>query len=278
MDKPSQVYPAPAKTNNSTPAQMPPLIPDPSILGQSFDQLLQQRGVRMLHSKVMPCPNMVGVDNNAHDPNCTFCDSDGFIYYAEKEIWGAFGGNSIQKTFEAHGVWETGTATITLPTEYPDGTEADFNTFDRLIIPDFSVRLWELKEYEPREGGIQELRYPAQTIDRAISIIETTVNNVTTQSQKEYVVGVDFTINTNGQIVWIDGKEPAYDVTAQRGEVISWAFYSVPVYMVVQTLRELRITQELSAAGQKVARRLPQSILVKRDFFPGRGETIDPTV
>lgn len=262
-DKPTQVYPT--RTAASSFSPMPQLLPDPSILGQSFDQLLQQRGIRMLHSKAAPCPNILTVDNNAHEPNCPFCDNNGFIHYDEKEIWGTFGGNSIQKTFEAHGVWEIGMATVTCPTEYPDGTEADFQTYDRLFIPDFTVRLWEQKEYEPRPGNIQELRYPIEKIDLATSV----VNGV----QKYYVVDVDFNI-VDGKIVWIHGRTPRYDPDTGHGEPITWTFYAAPVYLVVQTLRELRITQELNAAGQKVARRLPQSILVKRDFLPGKAETI----
>jgi hypothetical protein len=245
---------------------MPPLIQDPSILGISFDQLLQQRGVRVLHAKAIPCPNMSTVDNNAHEPNCTFCDNNGFLHYNEKEIWAAFGGNSIQKTFEAHGVWEIGMATMTFPTEYPDGSEADFNTYDRISIPDFTVRMWELKEYEPRSGNSQMLRYPVEKVDYATSV----VNGV----QKFYTLGVNFNIGPAGEIVWIDGMTPSYNAATGHGEPISWSFYATPIYFVVQTLRELRITQELSIAGQKIAKRLPQSILVKRDFLPGKAETV----
>jgi hypothetical protein len=264
MNKPSQTYPSPpAQTANSTPPQMPMLLPDPSIFGASFDQLLAQRGVRMLHSRAIPCPNLAQLDNSSHDPNCSFCDLDGFIYYGEVEIWGTFGGNSIQKTFEAHGVWETGMATVTCPTEYPDGSQADFNTYDKLIIPDFTVRLWEIKEYEPTSGNLQDLRYPIVNVDLATAI----VGGV----QVFYQLGTDFNINGDGQIVWLN--PPAYDSETGHGQVVSWAYYAMPVYLVVQTLRELRITQELQAAG-KTATRLPQSILVKRDFFPGAGETI----
>lgn len=220
----------------------------------------------MLHSRAMPCPNVQTVDDNAHQPNCAFCDNNGFIHYDEREIWGTFGGNSIQKTFEAHGVWEIGSAVVTMPTEYPDGTEADFQTYDRLFIPDFTVRLWEVKEYEPRPGDVQTLRYPVQKVDKATSISDGV--------QKNYVLGVDFNLNSAGSIVWVSGKEPDYDADTGHGEAISWAFYAQPVYFVVQTLRELRITQELSAGGQKVARRLPQNILVKRDFLPGKAETV----
>lgn len=263
QDQPDKVWPT--KTATSTPSPMPPLIPDPSIMGISFDQLLNNRGVRMLHSKAAPCPNVQTVDDNAHQPNCPFCDNNGFIHYDEREIWATFGGNSIQKTFEAHGVWEIGMATVTAPTEYPNGDEADFNTYDRLAIPDFTVRMWELKEYEPRDGNKQSLRYPVQKIDYATAVIN--------GEQVLYKVGVDFNIDEDGDIVWVEGKQPPYNSTLERGTPITWVFYATPVYYVVQTLRELRITQEL-VQGEKTARRLPQSILVKRDFLPGKAETI----
>jgi hypothetical protein len=263
-NKPPVVYP-PYPTN--TPSEMPMYTPDSSIAGHSFDDILKNRGIRFIHEKATPCPNILTLDSNAHEPNCPFCNNNGFQYYDKKEIWGIFSGNSIQKTFEAHGVWEIGSAVVTLPTTYPDGTEADFNAFDKLTIPDFTVRLWELKEYEPRPGNIQELRYPITTVDRASSILSHG------KTEKLYTQGVDFNINAQGNIAWMAGREPSYDPRTGHGEVLTWSFYAHPVYLVVQTLRELRITQEM-VNGQKVPRRLPQQILVKRDFLPTAAETI----
>lgn len=266
MDKPNKQYPgSPTTAPTTTPSPMPVFLPDPSIKGLSFDQLINQRGVRFIHHRAIPCMNVESTTFQAHQPDCPFCDDSGIIYYDQKEIWGVFSGNSIEKTFEAHGVWETGTAVVTLPTEYPDGTQADFNTYDRLEIPDQTVRLWELKGYEPRAGGIQDLRYPVKNIDYASSI--------TDGVQKFYMVGVDFNVTAEGAIEWISGKEPFYDTTLERGEVIGWVYYANPVYVVLQSLRELRITQEL-VNGVKTARRLPQQILVRRDFMVGSGEKI----
>jgi hypothetical protein len=244
---------------------MPVYLPDPSIKGQSFDDLLKNRGIRFIHELATPCPNIVSVDTNAHEPTCKICDNNGMLFYGNKEIWGVFSGNSIEKTFEAHGVWEVGTAVVTFPTQYPDGTSADFNSFDRLIIPDFTVRLWELKQYEPRPGNIQELRYPVKKVDYASSV----VNGVL----KQYVQGTDFNIDTDGHIVWIMGRQPFFDPVTGQGEVLTWSFYAHPVYLVVQVLRELRMTQEM-VNGKMTPRRLPQQVLVRRDFLPGRGETI----
>jgi hypothetical protein len=246
---------------------MPLYNQDVSIRGQNFDQLVEARGVRFIHRKATPCPNILTLDSNAHQPNCPFCDSNGFEYYTSKEIFGLFTGNSIQKTFEAHGVWEIGTAVVTLPTLYPDGTEADFNAFDRLTIPDETVRLWELKEYEPRPGNIQKLRYPIVNVDNASSVIQDA------QKKKIYKQGVDFNINAQGDIVWVDGRQPFYDIRTGHGEVLTWSFYAHPVYLVVQTLRELRITQQM-VNGVKTALRLPQQVLVRRDFLPGAAETL----
>lgn len=265
MDPPNKVYPPPAQSITSTPSPMPLYLPDPSIKGVSFDQLLSQRGIRFIHQKAVPCPNIQSVNTNAHVPDCPFCDDSGIIYYDPKEIWGVFSGNSIEKTFEAHGIWEVGSAVVTLPTQYPDGTQADFNTYDRLTIPDFEVRMWELKEYEPRDDNVQQLRYPIHKIDYASSINGT--------EQKFYLIDVDFTITPEGHIQWIDGQQPPYDPTKDVGEVIVWSYYADPVYVVLQSLRELRITQEY-VDGQKVARRLPQQILVRRDFMMGNAEPL----
>lgn len=271
MDRPDQPYPNPPATSiTSSPSPMPLYLPDPSIKGVSFDQLLNQRGIRFIHHKAIPCMNIESTNFQAHVPDCPFCDDSGIIYYQSVECWGVFQGNSIEKTFEAHGVWEVGTAVVTLPTEYPDGTQADFNTYDKLEIPDFTVRLWELKGYEPRPGGLQELRYPIQKVEYASSI--------TDGVQKFYMPGVDFNVTAEGMIEWIPGKEPFYNSQLERGEVIGWTYFAHPVYIVLQSLRELRITQEL-VNGVKTARRLPQQILVKRDFIVGSGEKIvDPVV
>lgn len=266
MDPPNKQFPNPPATSvTSTASPMPMWLPDPSIKGASFDQLLSQRGIRFIHHRAIPCMNIKSTDFEAHEPDCKFCDDSGVIYYSSQEIWGVFSGNSIEKTFEAHGVWEVGSAVVTLPTTYPDGTQADFNTFDRLEMPDYTVRLWELKGYEPRPGNIQSLRYPIEKVEYASSIVDGV--------QTFYYENTDFTVNADGQIVWIDGRQPVYDPVLERGAVIGWAYFAKPVYVVLQSLRELRVTQEL-IGGIKTTIRLPQQILVKRDFMVGSGEKI----
>lgn len=237
-------------------------IPDPSLKGVSFDQLLQNRGIRFIHRLAAPCPNINNVADNGHNPNCTVCDGNGIFYYREKEIYGVFQSNSLQKNFEMQGIWEIGTAVVTLPTEYPDGTQAEFNMYDQLVIPDFKVRLWELKEYEPRPDG-QQLRYPIESVDYMAS--STTAGVLT-----EYVEGTHFNL-VNGKISWIAGQEPSYDNVNERGDVFTVNYFASPVYNVQQHMRELRVSQQF-VGGVKVPLKLPQQVLVKRDFLSNPAE------
>lgn len=255
--KPDAIYPS---SSTSTPSPMPIQIPDPSMRGESWDQLIKNRGIRFLHRKATPCPNMVRIYDGSHNPNCPVCDGQGIVYYEEKEIYGVFQSNSLEKTFEMQGVWEIGTAVVTLPTEYVDGQQAEFSRFDQLVIPDFTVRMWELKEYEPRPQ--QRLRYPISNVDFCGSV----ENDVLVR----YEEGVDFNI-VDGGIEWVASKEPSYDTVNQRGDVLSIQYFANPVYNVLQHLRELRISQQL-VNGQKVARRLPQQVVVKRDFLTNSAE------
>lgn len=258
--KPSQIYP---NSPTSSPSFMPQQIQDPSIKGLSFDQLANNRGIRFIHKRAAPCPNMTSIADNNHDPQCPVCDGSGIMYYCEKEIYGLWTSNSLEKNFEQQGLWEIGTSVITFPALYDDGEVAEFNTFDQLEIPDFPVRMWELKEWDNRANKSVRLRYPVDTIDIVFS--------VRSQVRNDFVEGVDYNI-VNNQIIWVTGLEPNYDNTNERGEVYTVVYHANPRYNVLQQLRELRVTQEL-VNGQKIATRLPQQILVKRDFLLNLPET-----
>jgi hypothetical protein len=248
IDKPD------AQTPNSPgmfPSYFPTFIHDPSVKRDAFNELIQNRGIRFIHSKAYPCSNMKNLGDNNHDPLCPHCDGSGILYYDAREIFGAFSSNSIERQFEKQGAWELGTVVATFPTEYPDGVEADFSMFDKLEVTDFTVRLWELKEYETRTDLKQQLRYPIVKTSRVEA-----VNNST---RKEYLEGTDFNIE-DGMIKWVSGRTPP------EGQVYSVNYYCKPVYVVLNPLRELRITQEL-VDGQKVARRMPQQVVLRRDYF-----------
>jgi hypothetical protein len=255
MQAPNHTMPLPF---NSFPSTIPNFIQDPSLKGIAFNQLLQNRGIRFMHYRAVPCPNMRALDDNTHNPSCSICGTKGFLYYSQREIVGVFSSNSLEKMYEQQGTWEIGSAIVTFPTEYADGTQADFNAYDRLIIPDFEVRLWQLREYEPTSNRQQSLRYPIVETDYVSAV----VNNVLIEYRKD----VDYKITDNNLEWLVSGNKPPYNSTTGRGGVFAVSYYANPVYTIIQNLRELRVTQEM-VNGQKIARRLPQEVMVRKDFL-----------
>lgn len=261
IDKPNAPTPPGLGSFNSF---MPVIQPDPSIRRDSFNEMIQKRGVRFFHSKAYPCSNMKSLEDNNHDVLCPHCDGSGILYYDRREIFGAFSSNSIERQFEKNGVYEIGTVMVTVPTEYPDGVEADFSMFDRMEVVDFEVRLWELKEYRPTVSGLQQLRYPIVKTSR--------VEAVTAASRREFLEGTDFNI-VDGKISWVAGRAPNYDSAIDRGQVYSVNYYCKPIYVVLNPLRELRVTQEL-VDGNRQARRMPQQLVLRRDFYVNGPENL----
>jgi len=254
MPKPDKAY---TDRTNQHPSPMPVNIQDVSLRKQSFDQLLVNRGIRFTHRKAVPCANMRNLDDNSHDANCAFCDGNGMYYYLEKEVYGIFTSNSLQKNFEQQGFWEIGTAVVTLPTEYADGTQCELTMYDQLVIPDFTVRIDELREYRLTDGNLQSMRYPIDTFEY--------MSSIESGSLVTYTEDTDFSI-VGGDIKWdTDETNPGID------SVYNIVYYANPVYVVLNHMRELRISQQL-VDGVKTAIRLPQSVLVKRDFLSNPSE------
>ena len=266
MDKPSGTF---TPTSTSTQPFFPNQIPDVSINKGAFDQILQNRGIRFNHYRALPCPNLTSLDDNSHDPICPHCDGSGIIYYEKRDIVGVMTSAGIEKQFEYNGIWEAGTATVTLPSEYTDGTQADFAMFDKLEVVDYTIRLWEKKEYEPRPDYKQQLRYPIQKIEYIISADHTQIYT--------YEVGIDYSI-VDGVIQWIPGNHPEYDPLSETGEVFSISYLAHPIYLVMQPIRELRMTQQMMPDGTKMAIRLPQQLVVKRDFLVNAPEKLASAV
>lgn len=249
IDKPQAA--TPTRPNAMQPGFYPNM-PMPSIRKESFNEMVEGRGIRFYHSKSYPCSNMRSLDDNNHDPLCPHCDGSGILYYDRREVFGIFSSNSIERQFERNGTYEIGTVMLTVPTHYPDGVEADFSMFDKMEVVDYEVRLWDLKQYDPTvNGGVGRMRYPIVKTSR--------VEAVNASTRREFLEGTDFNI-VNGNIAWVPGRQPDED------QVYSVNYYCKPVYIVLNPMRELRITQEQTPAG-RVTERLPQSLVLRRDFY-----------
>ena len=63
-----------------------------------FDRLIKGHGIRMIHARPIPCPNIRDLYAGDHDPACDRC-YNGMIYYGQKEFIGYFGANNNSRQF-----------------------------------------------------------------------------------------------------------------------------------------------------------------------------------
>lgn len=246
----------------------PPTTPMPEvILGQMqdnldqvgmnpkpFEQLIRAKGIRMIHQKPLPCPNQLTLNGNDHDPNCNNC-YNGFIYYDAKEFIGAFMGNSINRQFGMNGTWDLDQAQIVVPSKDKDGNEMDFQFFDQIIIPDFTVRYYQ--RVEASQTGVDRLHFPGAKIDKVIGADGT-----------EYVPGIDCTVDDRGYVRWLGSNRPGYNLDIDSGHIYSINYYTKPSFTIISLPHQLRVTQTKLPDGTSVQARFPQLVVVRKDFIP----------
>ena len=259
MKMPTSTY----KPNaGSSPSKTPMDLPDISLNAEHYDELIKNRGILFTHTHALPCPNIDDVNAAVHDGDCHHDECDnGYLQVMPKQIWGFFNNDQLNKLFEVQGEYNSNVAVITFSAKYVDGTEADLQTFDRvMMVGDYSKRLYEVFESSPL--GIDRLRYKATKVEYLIY-----------KSGVVYEQDVHFVLE-NGRIKWITSHRPQYNQAIGRGEVCSVS-YTVPVrYYVNHVMKEIRGTQVLDPMTvEKVAVRLPQHVLVSREFlFPDKDD------
>jgi hypothetical protein len=250
---------------------LPPYPPmplwDPQFDAAGFNELIQNRGLRFLQFKAVPCPNVKDLQTQLHNPNCTTdgCEN-GFLMFPANEgrpIYGMFYQAKLERFFEINGLWDTGSAIVTF-TSYargpaPDfkpgaGEMIDFSINDKIVCLDFLFSWSERLEHSPT--GLDRLKYPAKTVE------------FLADKDRRYQFGVDFSITEEGRILWLTGNRPKRDPNLDIGAIITIRYQANPVFYIDQMLHELRATKGINReTGALQAIRLPQQVLMKRDYL-----------
>jgi hypothetical protein len=219
-----------------------------------FEQFIKAQGIRMIHSRPVPCPFVHDLYQPDHQPACNEC-FNGFIYYHPTEFIGAFMGNQIDRKFNMNGTWDLDQVQIIVPVYNQSGEIMDVQYFDQIILPDAPlVRYYQRVEHS--QSGIDRLQFPAVTVDFLID-----------NTGKRYRPGVDFVVK-NGRIEWVADR-PEWDPVLDRGAIYSVNYYTRPVYTVLNLPHHLRMAQTQSAPGENnVAARFPQLAVCRKDFIP----------
>lgn len=234
--------------------QLPNGIMQVGMNPEAFQKLIEGKGIKMVHARPLPCPNILDLHNGDHDPACNKC-YNGMIYYGQKEFIGAFMGDSNNRQFMMNGQWDMEQVTIVLPTKYLDGTELDAQLFDQISVQKtMPVRYYQRVEHS--QIGLDKLHFPAISVDHLMDA-----------SGKQYTPGVDFVVE-DGHIRWTSQNRPDYNLSIGRGTIYSVNYYTIPVFTIIGLPHQFRTTQALDAQGKPYIERYPQMAACRKDFIP----------
>lgn len=238
--------------------QMPSNIPLGTFNPQSFEKLIAEMGIRLVHARPIPSPRVKDIRGDDLDPSDNQAEN-GFFYYGHKDFTGTFMSNSLDRRFNVNGTFDADQAVIVIPTKYGDGTEMDIQIFDRIIAPDLTVRYYQRVEHD--QTGIDRLHFPAVKVDFIMDAHD-----------RQYAEGVDFVVDNKGRIEWLQGgQRPGYDPVSGSGIIYSVNYYCRPVFTVISLPHQLRATQTRGPGGPgtaNVQNRYPQLAVVRKDFVP----------
>lgn len=233
--------------------QMRPPLLETTLNPEMFQKQITTQGVRMIHSRPVPCPYVRDVYTPDHSPACNLC-YNGFVYYDQREFVGLFQGNDFSKQFGMNGTFDIDNAQIIVPVQDSKGDIMDIQYFDQLLIPDFTVRYFQRIEHS--QSGIDRAQFPVFEIDFVLDA-----------RGKRYQPGIDLVVE-NGRIKWISQNRPGYDAQLNRGVIYSINYYTRPVFTVIAIPHQLRMVQTRGEDGTNVQSRFPQLAIVRKDFIP----------
>lgn len=251
---------------------LPDVIPDVGFNTKAQEQFAQDKGTIFEHWAAIPSP--IGLKDRGDYRRSDTLDTiaeNGFIYKKVGEFTATIVSNSKSNNQMEGGIFDNSTARLILPKFYnarcPSKTkEIALLPGDRLYTKGIELKV---DNYQRAEFGIKHsdfLQFPAKCVSHLMD-----------SRGIEYTYGLDFIIDNQGNIKWVDGKKnPGIESSTGKGRVYSIRYTYLAFWYVSQLVNEIRVTND--GAGNPV--RLPYQVTIQREYVyhnRNRGNTQEIT-
>lgn len=237
----------PPNWNNKRPVQVPRALISSkarvNLKPDQFDTLIKQQGIQVKVYRTILCPNVKSIDGAEHEINCPVCKSSGFLDLSPIDTWAFIQDQTLEKAGEPEGYIDHSSAKAT----FLSGITLQY--FTRVEVPGHFDTFFE--RIKRQEGRIDRLKYSAVQV------------NALTDGCRQYYSGIDFNLDPNGDIHWLDGKGP------DEGMIYSVHYAIVLQYRAIQAQHVNRFAQ--SANGGEIRfSRLPECWLLQKIYLADR--------
>lgn len=224
-----------------------------------LDGFVQSLGVDFKHFKAMPSP-LGKKDRGDHrrSDGVDTVTSNGMIYRCGGTFTATITDNSREVRRGDAAPLDPSEARLVLPRFYKDGTRIRLAPGDRLYIsdPDADVLVSNYQEMDYMDGPNVPM-YPIVEFD----------GPVTDSQGVEYVLGADYKIDRNGDIVWVaGGRNPGIDPDTGKGRIYSIRYMYRAYWYVTAIPKEIRITN-VTTGNERTPERMPMHAIIVREFI-----------
>ena len=160
----------------------------------AFDDLIKQKGVKVLVYRTTYCPNTKSVDGAEHNIDCMMCNGSGFVDLEPICVDAYIQNQDLEHIPQVEGFVDGNSVAIT----FPSGVELQY--FTRIDLVDFTDIYFQ-----------RVMRTEGETVD-VLKYKACRVNILMDSNGVRYYQGQDFDIDPNGNIQWGIGTTPADNV------------------------------------------------------------------
>ena len=253
---------------------LPDDLPDLKFNLLAQEQFALDKGIVFCHWAAIP--STIGQKDRGEYRRPDTLDTiseNGFIYKKVGEFTGTILGNSKKHNHAEGGIVDTSTARLVMPTHYNADSEAAGKEIqllpgDRIYTKHIEIKVPNYQKVEYKPKSVDFLQFPA----KCVSILQDS-------NGLDYTEGRDFTVNSAGNIDWIEGaRNPGIDPETGKGRLYGIRYTYLAFWYIQQLLNEVRVTNTSDA---KSPARLPYHAMIQREYVyhnKNRGDTKDTNI
>ena len=220
---------------------LPDIIPNIGFNLKPQETFIKDHGIVFEHWSAIPSP--IGLkdrgDYRRPDTLDTF-SSNGYIYKKTGEFTALMVSNNHSSSKIEAGLYDNSSARLILPKHYDSNTSKEISLLpgDRIYAKHVQLTVENYQRVDHSTKGPDILQFPANEV----SILVDSQNITYKQNQ-------DFKINADGNIQWLNKKNPGIDPDTGFGRVYSIRYKYIAFWYIHQLLNEIRITNNGTSAS-----------------------------
>lgn len=237
---------------------LPDIIPDIKFNLEAQEQFGKDKGIVFEHFAAIPSTiGQIDRGDLRRPETLDTIAENGFIYKKVGEFVGTIVGNSKKQNNVEGGIMDQSTARLVLPKFYNEdcggGKEIALLPGDRIYPKKIEVKVPNYQKVQYNGGHADYLQFPAKSV-----VFLRDSNNI------EYTEGVDFIVNSDGNIQWLDGKRnPGIDSSTGKGRLYGVRYMYLAFWYIQQLINEVRIT---NTSDSNAPARLPYHAVIQREY------------